>query len=282
VCECGQGIAQLRAVLASPHIQLSRQDEARIRCTLSYGLASIGDVRAGSEVLLAGSVRIPALRIRYALSLLPVVVSHKDEYPSWRDAMRQAVGQTRHAIQTQSLMLSGEVGPLDLGGDLAYWLTYQVGGGWVMRSSRLPLACTALLARSTASTADIALVQGLNDKQLRANITALYKVAWPQLSFVSPRLKQPGMYSSPVQRGNLGGVPSLRRRIRIGFLSDFLYHHSVGKMITRLVTGLPRSLFHVTVLRFLGHSDWVQRTIDGAADEVVVLPESQGLDTMAE
>ncbi len=40
-------------------------------------------------------------------------------------------------------------------------------------------------------------------------------------------------------------------------MSAFFHQHSVSKMITRLVTALPRSLFHVSVFRYTGPDDAV-------------------------
>jgi hypothetical protein len=52
-------------------------------------------------------------------------------------------------------------------------------------------------------------------------------------------------------------VLNLLPRLRIGFLSKFFHKHSVSKMITRLITSLPRSLFQVSVFRFAGPEESV-------------------------
>ncbi len=52
-------------------------------------------------------------------------------------------------------------------------------------------------------------------------------------------------------------VLNLLPRLRIGFLSNFFHKHSVSKMITRLITSLPRSLFQVSVFRFAGPEESV-------------------------
>lgn len=84
------------------------------------------------------------------------------------------------------------------------------------------------------------------------------------------------LQNNPIHGGVFHSLPPLlTRHIRVGFVSDYLYQHSVGKMCAKLIAALPRHLFHVTIFRFFGPSDWVSRFIDHAADEVVTLPESQ-------
>lgn len=126
--------------------------------------------------------------------------------------------------------------------------------------------------------------QGFNDEPLRRDITRMYARAYPVLSYTSPRLAA-GTWDAdaPVMRGATTATPAvLSRRIRVGFVSDHLSEHSVGKMITRLIAFLPRAMFHVTVLRFLGGTGWVRRAIDNAADAIVQLPESQSLSSITE
>ena len=116
----------------------------------------------------------------------------------------------------------------------------------------------------------------MNDKSLREKITRMYSLAYPTLHHVNPNLAGNSHHSRAVVEGlPAAKPPQLTRHIRVAFVSDFLMEHSVGKMTTRLISSLPRTLFHVSVLRFLGPSDWVQRVVDKAADEVVKLPESQ-------
>ena len=126
--------------------------------------------------------------------------------------------------------------------------------------------------------------QGFNDEPLRRDITRMYRLAYPILSYVAPRLAAAAWAAdTPVLRAATAAAPPvLSRRIRVGFVSDHLSEHSVGKMITRLITFLPRSMFHVTVLRFLGATGWVRRAIDAAADVVVQLPEAQSTTSITE
>ncbi len=61
-------------------------------------------------------------------------------------------------------------------------------------------------------------------------------------------------------------------RIRIGFISAFLYDHSIGKTTRGLVAGLARDAFEVYVLRITpSKSDAVAEAIGRSADHVITL-----------
>ena len=136
-----QGINHYRQVLASG-IVLSPVEEAQIRASLSFGLASIGEPEESAACLAQGMDRIPALRLRHAVTMIPAVASSSASLAMWRRRTESAVDSTLRDLASQSVTVDGSVSPLDIGGDLGYWLTYQGGNcGCVCRSLDVLLSC---------------------------------------------------------------------------------------------------------------------------------------------
>lgn len=101
--------------------------------------------------------------------------------------------------------------------------------------------------------------QGFNDVQIQAVIGEVMLKATPSLGAIAPHCQGP---RAPKPAGE---------RLKIGFLSSYLYEHTIGKLNAGFIRHFDRSRFHVTVFRFAGHDDEVARYINEKADAVVTL-----------
>ena len=101
--------------------------------------------------------------------------------------------------------------------------------------------------------------QGFNDRNLQADIAALYLKAAPSLAFVAPHCR-PGARPRPA------GEP-----LRVGFISSFFHMHTVGEFYAGLIRNLPRENLRVFLLRFPGPDDELARFIHQSADTVIRL-----------
>ena len=99
---------------------------------------------------------------------------------------------------------------------------------------------------------------GLSDRRLQEKLARFYLRACPTLAWTAPHCR-PG---AP-RRGS-------DRRYRIGFLSAYLRHHTIGKVTRGLIEKLSRDRFHVTVLQLGGQDEW-STSIARAADRAVQL-----------
>jgi len=98
---------------------------------------------------------------------------------------------------------------------------------------------------------------GENDCRLQAKAARLLLEAAPDLSMTSPHC------AAPERR---------RGRIRIGFISAFLFDHSIGKTTRGLISELDREIFEVFLLRITpSKSDEVTELMRRAADHAVEL-----------
>ena len=100
--------------------------------------------------------------------------------------------------------------------------------------------------------------QGHDDRRLQQKIARLYAAACPGLDWVVPSLPGPGA---------AGG-----RRIRIGFVSMFLRHHTIGKLFRGLIGGLDGDEFERFVFAPVVAGDPVQAELAAAGVAVVGLP----------
>ena len=99
-----------------------------------------------------------------------------------------------------------------------------------------------------------------DDKSLMVALAKLFSAKLPQLAFTSPHLAnwQP---------------PGAGQRIRVGFLSQFLVGHTIGKLYQGFVHQLDRDRFHVVIIHApKTQLDSFSSRLDLAADEVIRLP----------
>jgi predicted O-linked N-acetylglucosamine transferase (SPINDLY family) len=102
--------------------------------------------------------------------------------------------------------------------------------------------------------------QGLDDRDLMSDLSALYRKATPGLEFVAPHCTDPAR------------ATSREGPIRVGFLSNFFHEHTVGRLNLGFVRHLSRERFSVTLFRFPGADDPLSSALQQAADRVVTLP----------
>jgi predicted O-linked N-acetylglucosamine transferase (SPINDLY family) len=110
-------------------------------------------------------------------------------------------------------------------------------------------------AKEVGTTSFYLAYHGSNNKGLQEKLAGIFLHACPDLAWVSPNCKQ---YT--------GGI------INIGIISRFFYEHTIGLLNQGIIENLSREKFHVKIFRFQGKEDALTKSIDGAADEAVILP----------
>ncbi|TMW63560.1 hypothetical protein Poli38472_002501 [Pythium oligandrum] len=100
-----------------------------------------------------------------------------------------------------------------------------------------------------------AIYQGYNDLAVRARLADIYRRSLPKLSFVANHVTQWRNYQhvfldrdSNHSKGT--NIVYHRRRIRVGFHSAFMRHHSVGLLMSRVIERLDRDRFEVFVITY--------------------------------
>ncbi|WP_420403101.1 tetratricopeptide repeat protein [Nisaea sp.] len=102
---------------------------------------------------------------------------------------------------------------------------------------------------------------GRNDRDLAEGISSFYRRACPMLNFTAPHCSD---------------AASAGARIELGVCSKHLAGHTIGAVFGRLVTGLDRSRFRLTLLRPPGLRDRASAEIAAGFDRVVELPSDIG------
>jgi predicted O-linked N-acetylglucosamine transferase (SPINDLY family) len=91
---------------------------------------------------------------------------------------------------------------------------------------------------------------GLDDRALQERLAAFYMQACPSLAWTAPHCT----------RG-----PRRAGRLRVGFVSSLLHHHTIGKLTRGLIARLARDRFEVTVFH-AGTRDEMARVIGESAE----------------
>ncbi|MBD6617601.1 tetratricopeptide repeat protein [Komarekiella sp. 'clone 1'] len=97
---------------------------------------------------------------------------------------------------------------------------------------------------------------GRNDRQLQTAIARFYVNNCPNLDWVAPHCK---------------GDRPIKKRWRIGFCSQFLRGHTMGKLYGGILEKLPRDQFEVILLRLPDFKDAMTAKIGSYADSVISL-----------
>ncbi|HEY0748446.1 MAG TPA: hypothetical protein VGD63_17225 [Steroidobacteraceae bacterium] len=109
---------------------------------------------------------------------------------------------------------------------------------------------------------------GQPDRDLQISAASVYAKALPALLYVAPHCR----------KGNRTQAPRSSARIRIGFISRFLYTHSIGKTTRGLVERLDRERFEIVVIRIApSEDDETTALIRAAADHVISIDSAAGL-----
>lgn len=112
-------------------------------------------------------------------------------------------------------------------------------------------------AKAVGTTSFYLAYHGLNNRALQEKLASLYLRACPDLAWVSPHCNS---------QGHTGG------RISIGIISRFFHEHTIGLLNLGIIKKLFREKFHLKVFRFQKEADALTKSIDKAADDVVILP----------
>ncbi|RLN97405.1 hypothetical protein BBJ28_00019909 [Nothophytophthora sp. Chile5] len=105
-----------------------------------------------------------------------------------------------------------------------------------------------------------AIYQGFNDVEVRAKLSEIYLKAAPFLAFTAPHVARdrhkcyrfrPAISAAEEQtHENQPNVVVLKRRVRVGFHSAFMRHHSVGLLTQGVIMGLSPQHFEVVVILY--------------------------------
>ncbi|MBF0444513.1 MAG: tetratricopeptide repeat protein [Magnetococcales bacterium] len=97
---------------------------------------------------------------------------------------------------------------------------------------------------------------GLNERTLQKQIANLFQHSFPIL------------YSSPLR---VNDNKNSARKLRIGFLSSYLYGHTIGYLNIGIIKHLNRERFEIVVFRLPDNRDELSQQIDLMADKTVAI-----------
>lgn len=100
--------------------------------------------------------------------------------------------------------------------------------------------------------------QGRNDRQFQSQIAQILHRATPSLDFIAPHCT--------TARG-----AGRNRPVKVGFVSQHFYAHTIGKLNAGLIHKLNRDRFEVIVFRIGGHDDGMSQFIAEGADSCQTL-----------
>jgi predicted O-linked N-acetylglucosamine transferase (SPINDLY family) len=95
--------------------------------------------------------------------------------------------------------------------------------------------------------------QGRNERRFQSQIAHILRRATPLLEYVAPHC----LTAEGAGR---------KRRIKVGFISQHFYAHTIGKLNAGLIHKLDRDRFEVVVFRLPGHDDGMAQFISQGAD----------------
>ncbi|MEQ1590092.1 MAG: tetratricopeptide repeat protein, partial [Gallionella sp.] len=100
-----------------------------------------------------------------------------------------------------------------------------------------------------------------SDRRVMEALRHFYRICVPDLTFTAPHLAN---WHHPDDRG---------QRIKVGFLSEFLTHHTIGSHYKGFIEHLDRSRFEVVVIHSpKAKHDAFRANLDALADEAIALP----------
>ena len=100
-----------------------------------------------------------------------------------------------------------------------------------------------------------------DDRPLMDALCRLFRKRVPELTAVAQHVQG---WRSPAERG---------QRIRVGFLSEFLFDHTIGKHYQGFIRHLDRKRFEVVVIHGCkSRRDAFRQNLDATADKVLTLP----------
>jgi predicted O-linked N-acetylglucosamine transferase (SPINDLY family) len=100
-----------------------------------------------------------------------------------------------------------------------------------------------------------------DDRPIMEALCRLFRAHVPQLTATAPHVQG---WRSPAERD---------QRIRVGFLSEFLFDHTIGKHYQGFIRHLDRKRFEVVVIHGCNSKpDTFRQKLDATADKVLTLP----------
>jgi len=105
---------------------------------------------------------------------------------------------------------------------------------------------------------------GVMDRTFYEQLANIHLKACPSLAQTAPHVANPMVQQN--RGGKMGG------RIKVGFVSRFLFDHSIGRLNRGLIAQLNRDIFHVTVAVLPYVTDAVTKEIVESADRAIRVP----------
>jgi len=113
--------------------------------------------------------------------------------------------------------------------------------------------------RSVGQTNFYLTYHGLNNRNLQAKVAKFYAQACPSLLYTAPHCLEP--------------KSEIPKKIRIGFLSEFLVEHTIGHLYQGIIAHLDRNRFEVLVIHSpKAKQDAFRKQVDTLADKALTLP----------
>ena len=100
-----------------------------------------------------------------------------------------------------------------------------------------------------------------DDRTIMEALCRLFRARVPDLTMIAPHVQS---WRPPAER---------EQRIRVGFLSEFLFDHTIGKHYQGFIRHLDRKRFEVVVIHGCkSKPDTFRQNLDATADKVLMLP----------
>ncbi|KAH9094225.1 hypothetical protein Ae201684P_016837 [Aphanomyces euteiches] len=142
--------------------------------------------------------------------------------------------------------------------------------------SPLKLPRNLLVTTGSGSLGYYLVYQGERDKPHRRLLAQIYESSAPQLLHVAPHVEQrrhdTWTFANTKRYLDVNTTQTQSRRIRLGVLSAFLFHHSVGLLLQGVLTRLSNSTYEIILLRFPAREDDVTKRVQAHASRDILLP----------
>ncbi|KAF0695762.1 Aste57867_13452 [Aphanomyces stellatus] len=180
-----------------------------------------------------------AARLQHATALLPRVYMSEDEIRVTRAQYMLALTQLLHECPLHLPEPSHTTGC----GSMGYYLVYQ----------------------------------GFQDKSLRHLLARIYEASAYALTFVAPHVTthRHHTFAFPLTQRFVAIHTKMQthtRRIRVGVISAYLFHHSVGLLLQGVLCRLSNETYELILLRYPSPEDDVTRRIQAHASRDILLP----------
>lgn len=110
---------------------------------------------------------------------------------------------------------------------------------------------------------------GLDNRALNGELAALYREACPSLLYTAAHCREPHHWKTG-ETGVAGDRAG--RRLRVGFISDYFYNHTIGMLNEGLIERLSRERFEVVLFLTPGPDDALRRHLRMVAGRAVDIP----------